>query len=126
MAKFDPGNHRYVRRLTGAIDKEVGDFTTDGNWKVDGLDLSAIVPAGATAIHLLIDITDDAASSWFGVRKDATHIYNYCQPTTQVANIPYIIHAIVACNADRLLDYIGANLAFTSINVTVLGWFIPQ
>lgn len=114
----------YVPRRTNAFDKNVGNFTTDGTWKVNGLDLSAIVPSEAIAVHLRIYLADDAAASMFIVRTNATDTHNQIYMMIQVANQPMESHAILAIDSDGLLDYQGSNLAFQNIDVVVLGWFI--
>ncbi|GAI14918.1 unnamed protein product, partial [marine sediment metagenome] len=75
-AKAALGFGRYVVRDATAFDKNIGDFTTDGTWKVNGLDLSAIVPAGATAVHLLVYVLDDAANSILEIRRNVTQDFN--------------------------------------------------
>lgn len=114
----------YVPRAATGWDKNVGDFTTDGTWKIDGLDLSAIVPAGAVAVSLEVIIKDDAADSDFGVRQNAVNLENLVFSRTQVANVNNSFRGIVAIDNNRLLDYFGDNLAFITISLAVTGWFI--
>lgn len=116
--------YEFVPRSVAALDFNEGAFTTDGNWKVDGLDLSGIVPAGAVAVALNVYVSDDAANSTFQFQQDATNKYNSIIVVTQVAGIPIQHSEVIVINSDRLLDYKGSNLAFASINVTVVGWFI--
>lgn len=123
-AKAELGFGRYVERLVNAPDKQVGNFITDGTWKVNGLDLSGIVPAGAKAVMLDMMVLDDAVGSQFSVQRDAAHAYNRATVMTQVANILVAAAPVVAIEGDRLLDYYGGNVGFTSIDVTVAGWFI--
>jgi len=122
------GTHKgamlYVPRRVAAFDFTAVNFTTDGTWKVDGLNLSAIVPAGATAVHLRIFVSDDAAASAFAIRTNATDVINQSYTMVRVANLVEEQHAILALDANRLLDYQGSNLAFTNIDVAVLGWWI--
>lgn len=115
---------QFVPRSVAAPDKQVGDFVTDGTWKVDGLDLSGIVPAGAISVRLLAEVADGVADSNFTIRKNAADVQNILTAKTQVANIYMSCPNDVMCDADRLFDYFGTNLVFTAINVTVLGWHI--
>jgi len=118
------GFGRYVPVVNTGWDFVVGDFTTNGAWQVDGLDLSAIVPAGATAAILLLGLTDDAAASALEIRKNATQTVSDLRQDTQVANVAIYTQGIVALDADRLVDYYGDNLAFVGIDICVLGYFI--
>ncbi|MBA7582499.1 hypothetical protein ES708_24429 [subsurface metagenome] len=118
-------HEKYVIRDLPAWDFTLGaPFITNGVLQVNGLDCSAIVPFGAKAVHFNAQIRDDAAGSEFTIQRDAVNVANWCQLTTKVANISEYAHAIVACNSDRLFDYIGTNLVFNVINVGVAGWFI--
>jgi len=116
--------YEFVERLTNAPDRQVGDFITDGTFKVDGFSLAGIIPLGTIAVRLKFDVTDDAAGSSFLVRRDAVNIYNSAAVVTQVANIPRNAIRDISIDSDRLLDYLGSNLAFTLIDITVLGWYI--
>lgn len=122
-AKASLGFGRYVPRNLNAWDKQIGDFTTDGNFKLNGLDVSGIVPAGAVAVHLRIELSDDAANSLFIVRADAAFAEAQMRTRTQVANISLDLNGVIPISSDRLLDYYGSNLVFIAINVGVLGWF---
>ncbi len=118
------GFGRYVPRLIGAHDKLIGDFTTDGTAKVNGLDLSGIVPAGATGVVLAGFVQDDAADSWFYIYHSAGATISALRLRTAVANIRVNGAATIPIDTDRLMDYQGANLVFTAISIAVLGWFI--
>jgi len=104
----------------GAYDKD--DFTTDGDWH--DWDLSAIVPAGAKAVLLRIMLQDDAVASWLQFRENGnSNAYNYIIVRTQVANVVIDADAICSCDSDRVIEYRGADLAFTSTRVIVKGWW---
>jgi len=113
-----------VQRTVATPDFTLANFTTDGTWKIDGLDLSAIVPANAKAVVLKIEVDDDAAGSVFSVRKNATHLENTIDATVHRKDTPNKKVELVAIDSDRKLDYMGSNTTFTNINVSVLGWFI--
>lgn len=104
------------------FDFDQGDLTTDATWR--DLDLSGIVPAGAKTVGLYVVILDDAVSSTLQFRKNGnTGLYNIGIVGTQVANVPIWVHLVVACDANRVIEYNGANLAFTLIGVLVTGWW---
>lgn len=116
--------YEYVPRSVTAWDVTQVTLTLDGAWKINGLALQVIVPAGAVAIHGMITMKDDAADKTFYIRQNAVNILNSMQAPTQVANvwIPNM-HFIIQCDADRLLDYKGdAGIDF--VNIAVEGWFI--
>lgn len=116
--------YEFVDRLANAPDKQVGDFTTNGAWQVNALDLSGIVPAGAVAVKIAIKITDDAADSYFQIRHSAGQSESFIQGKVPVAHQGHRQVEDVSIESDRLLDYKGSNLAFQAIDVTVLGWYI--
>ena len=114
----------YVDRGDPAVyDFSVGDLTTDTTWR--DLDLSSIVPAGATAVYIRIYLLDDAANSQFGFRtKGNSNAYAITLCRTQVANVVNDIIVIVKLNAGRVIQYIGSNTTFDHIDLIVLGWWI--
>lgn len=124
-AKVELGFGRWVGRDVNGFDFTLVSFTIDGTWKADGLDCSGIVPEGATSIVFGIRTVDDAVGSGFGLRKNATTAtLNKTFKVTQVANVQVDWQGRVDCEADRLIDYYGSNLVFTSIDVVILGWYI--
>lgn len=99
-------------------------LTTDGTW--NDLNLSAIVPAGAVAVHFYLQIKDDAVSSYLLFRKNGNaEDVNIAGFRTQVADVWFEGNFVVACDSNRVIEHKGANLAFTNINLAVKGWWIP-
>lgn len=104
-------------------DKQVGDFTTNGSWQ--DLDLSSIVPAGASAVSMILSLEDNLVGSWIMFRKKGnSNFYNRALARTQVANINLDVDLMVFCDSNRVIQYNGFNTTFTGINLTVKGWFI--
>lgn len=102
-------------------DWTVGDFTTDGTWR--DLDCSSIVPAGAKFIHFRMVLRDDAVGSGFRLRKKGnSNAVNVFMQYTQVANVYITINEKVPCDSSRFVQYMGDNLTFDTINLTVIGW----
>lgn len=122
-AKASLGFGRYVPRAAEAVDKGIGDFTADGNWHVNGLDLSGVVPVGAVAVVLRLSLRDDAAGSRLEIRQNVTADEAMLVQYTQVTNITIESHATLPIDGDRLLDYRATNLVFITIDLIVLGWF---
>jgi len=104
-----------------AADYAIGDFTVDNTWR--DLDLSSLVPAGARAVLLRVDIRDAATSKVFAIREKGNgEAINIAQFSTQVANITVAGDLIAICDQDRVVQYkISAGMDIS--NVTVGGWW---
>lgn len=123
--KAELGFGRYVPRDVAAVDFLVGDFTVDGAWHADGLDLSSIVTAGAIAVHLELALADGTAGLKGEIRGNATtKVQNTLNNRTQVSGLttPYM-QGIVNIDSNRLLDYFF-DTGMDTIVLKVLGWFI--
>lgn len=116
----------FVERLTNSPDFTAVNFTQDGNWHVDGLNLQPLVPAGAFRAELGFTVRDDAANSLFQLRRDAAHAKNSISVRSFVANVTSDVIQSIALDADRLLDYNAAAVVFVNIDVTVLGWWMRR
>jgi len=113
----DPSEHDFAETGSKAV------LNTDGNWH--DLDLSSIVPAGATTVNLRLDVQDDQNGSWIQLRKKGnSYDINVAVLSSQVANIKNYGDVVVSCNADRVIEYQSVNVAFTVIRITVKGWWI--
>ncbi len=98
-------------------------FNTDGNWH--DLDLSAIVPAGAYAILIQLSVTHTSASQNFSLRKKGnSNAINIATIRTQVASVAIVQQVTVTCDANRVIQYLGANSAFAGVALVVVGWWI--
>ena len=116
------GVHFVDRGDTANLDFTVTDFTTDDTW--NDLDVSSIVPAGAVAIVFNVLIADGVASSQFAFRKNGNiNERNRGRVYTQVPNVNIVSDLIIACDANRVVEYKGSNLTFTVINVIIRGWW---
>jgi hypothetical protein len=97
-------------------------LTCDGAWH--DLDLSAIVPEGTKAVLFAFYCLDNVASSTVKLRKKGNvNIINVAECRTQVANVAIYNVGIVACDADRKIQYYATNTVFTAIGLTVAGWW---
>jgi hypothetical protein len=109
----------------GSYDWDEGDLTTDDTW--NDLDLSSIVPENAILVALSGNLADDAVNSYLQFRKNGnTNTVVKASQRTQVANVVIDFDLIVACDSDRVIEYLGANLTFSSINLVVKGWWIGE
>ena len=120
--------HQYVQRA----EQTAFDWTlvsdpaivTDGNWY--DLDCSAIVPANAVLILFRVFAQDDVTSRIFSMRKNGyTNVYSTYSVRTQAANIAIEAPALVACDANRVVEYYASNTAWTNISLLVIGWWVP-
>ena len=112
----------YHRGDASSVDFDLGDLTTDGTWRE--LDLSSIVPAGATATALHVRLTDNEANRFMVLRKNGdTGGENRSVIRTQVIDITISQDMIVGLDDDRKIQYNASNTTFSTIEITVKGWW---
>lgn len=107
-----------------SVDFDEGDLTTDNTW--NDLDLSSIINnSRAKAVVLRLVVEDDAVASIFSVRKNGNS-NSVAIPSlrTQVANVATDGMLIVACDTSQVIEYRASNLAWVSIGIVVIGWFV--
>lgn len=105
-----------------AQDFDHSTLTTDGTWR--DMDLSGVVPVGAKGVFLRVRITDDLIDQYFMLRKKGhTNPWTTSRVRTQVANQEKDIDMIVACDANRHIQYHASNTTWTGIYITVAGWW---
>ena len=101
------------------------DFTDDINY--NDLDLSSIIPVGATSVLLKMYAVDNAAGSSIYFRRNGqTSTFQVSRLRTQVANIARTPNLIVGVDSDRKCE-ISINPSrsnWTSISICVLGYWI--
>ena len=111
------------RGAVAAPDWDETTLTEDGTWR--DLDCSPVVPADAKAILFRVIIQDNAVGSLFKLRKngDATE-WNTTGVRTQVANETIDeSSAVVACDTGRVVEYNATNTTWTSIDISIRGWW---
>lgn len=109
---------------TGSYDFDKNDLTTDDSYH--DLDLSSIVPAGAKAVLLSVQMEDDAVGSYFGFRENGnTNEINADFFRTQGSGV-WIDNCsvVVALDSNRIVEYRAANLTFSNINISVRAWWL--
>ncbi len=113
----DPAAADYTETGSKAV------FNTDGNWH--DLDLSSVVPSGAYAILIQLAVQHTSASINFSLRKKGnSNSVNIATVRTQVASVSIVQQVVVTCDANRVIQYLGANSAYSSIVLTVVGWWL--
>ena len=121
-AKASVGFGRYVPRPAAVWDLQSANFTRDGNWHVDGMDLSSIVPVGAIAIALQIEYAQTTSDSYLIFRQNDTKLP--IRLNNQVGIQINSFNVIMPIDADRLIDYAVNDSLDVVIGVAVLGWWI--
>jgi len=107
----DPSSYDYTQ----------ADLITNGQWY--DLNLSGIVPANAKAVVLKVVVKDESVGIGISLRKNSnTRTCNAPSVTTQAANIYNVSSLIVACDENRVIEYLAANTTWDTINILVAGW----
>lgn len=99
------------------------DFNTNGAWH----DLSLVdhIPVGTKAVLFHLYLMDNLVQSNILFRtKDNAKSYNIASCRTQVANVYIAANFIVTPDADRKIQYYATNTVFSTIWLSVRGWWI--
>ena len=105
-----------------AFDYVKTDLTIDGAWH--DMDLSALIAVGAKAV-LLRGSVEGNAVDWkiFFRKKGNSNEINGCAMETIRANVPRCRTMICAVDAERVLQYKADNQAWTTLDITIRGWW---
>lgn len=106
--------------------KSLGDFTRDGAFHPDGLDLSPILPVGTIAAKIRLDYCSNGVSHIAHIRQNATiNNMESLLIKTPVANVDISRSKLINVDSDRLLDYFfHANT--TQADLYVSGYMIRR
>jgi hypothetical protein len=117
------GTGRFVDRGDpSGSDFSLGDLTTDGTWR--DLDLSGILPAGASAVKMICVIEDDAANNAILFRKNGlSNELNRSECRTQVSGIDVAYDITVPVDGSGVIEYNATNTTWTRIDIIVKGWY---
>ena len=116
--------HGYHDRGDPAVyDYDKDDLTKDGAWH--DLDLSAIVPAGAVLIKIVGHVEGAGVDwkIWFRKKGNVNEI-NHGGMETLRANVERHRSATVTPDANRVIQYKADNVAWTTLDLAVRGWWI--
>lgn len=103
-------------------DFETSDFVTDGAWH--NLDLSSIVPVGASAVLISGSVLDFTAGLVFLLREPGlADSAGAGRIVTQVSNIDNWFSFVVPLDTNRFISYYATNTTWTRIRMSVAGWF---
>lgn len=104
-------------------DFAIGDLTLDATWHE--LDLSAIVPEGASCVALNIAVFNNFINKSFEVRTlGKVNHYNLGGVITQVANLANMGDVQVHPDSDRKIEYLATAGGWFVVNITVKGWWL--
>ena len=108
----DPASYDFVKT----------DLTIDGAWH--DLDLSAIVPAGAAAVHIMGHV-EGANVNWNIIfrKKGNTNEINHGAFSTLRAGVERHRSSITAIDVNRVIQYKADNVAWTTLDLVVRGWW---
>ena len=114
----DPSSHDFT----------VSDFTTDATWNEIDFSTNDLVPQNSKAVKVFLIVKDNAVGSQIYFRKKGrTDVYN-CTPlvTTQVANKNICAERTIFLDDERKAEYYATNTTFTTINMTVIGYYLKS
>jgi hypothetical protein len=112
------------RSSASAVDYAIGDLEKNSAWH--DLDLSSIVPAGAKAVRIFVQIKATEANDEFKIRKNGrSDEYIIDGLRTQAASVEKWGTLEIACDTSRVIEYWATNVElWTTINLTVVGWYL--
>lgn len=117
--------HKFVDRGDPTDwDFEFADFELDATWR--DLDLSSVVPSGAVAVLLRVEVRDDGGNNIFMLRENGnSNNFNVGRITSQVAAVYMRADVIVACDSNRIIEYYGGTTTtWNTVYITIAGWWI--
>lgn len=121
-----PSGPGYIDRGDATtFDFELTDLITDNTWRT--LDLSAVIPENTTAVHLRVFLLSPYNIGRIRFRKlGHTGFANIADADVQLSNQSLPSDKIVSVSESRQIQYRAANTTYTSIFITVAGWFGPE
>jgi len=106
-----------------AADLTQATLTKDSAWH--DWDLSAIVPAGATAVLIRVLAVNTAAIGTLMFRKNGNaNAINVARVDTQTTSGFVTADIVVPCDSGRMIEYYVGNVGtWAAISLTVAGWW---
>lgn len=105
-----------------APDFDIGDFIQDRNWH--SLNLSGIVPAGAKAVAIGVDLVCLQVNKHLNLRRAGqTFGVNISFTTIQVSSQGFTADVIVAVDENRCIEYMTGVADWTVITLWIKGWW---
>lgn len=98
------------------------DFSVENTWT--DLDCASKVPAGASHIALRLLLTSDDLPARIDLRENGlSYEVTLSRCSVHVAAVQSCFFLVVACDADRKIEYKRNIASWTNLNVHILGWF---
>lgn len=98
-------------------------YPSGNNTDWHDLDLSAIIPAGAKTVLLNISVTANATDGIYFKKGGNSNDFNRADILCPVNAQEHRAQLIVACNANRVIQYKTPFTTATVINVFISGWW---
>lgn len=112
------------RGLATSADFMYGDLTVDAAWH--DLDLSGIVPAGATFVEIQVVAICQVAFNRIEFReKDLTTEYATYECYVQVSMIPIAKRFWIPIDANGMIEYYVTVATWPAIAINVKAWILP-
>lgn len=111
------------RGALASADFSHADLTLDGN--PHSLDLSAIVPQGATWVHLRVEVTPATIPGgivFFKYSRGSD--YTAWVAGSPVVAVPVSLLGMIPIDSDRVIGYASACAPATTIYIAIIGWSI--
>jgi hypothetical protein len=105
-----------------AADKAITGLTVDSAWH--DWDVSALAPAGSTALILRVSMSNNGTNGFILFRKNGnSNEANVGAIGAPVANVTSYASVTVACDANRVIEYlVGNNGTYAGLNIVVAGY----
>jgi len=118
-----PAGHKYTNRGDPAVcDFDLTDFPAEDTWY--DLNLSDIVPPNTKGVIITVKTVNSGAGGTMYFRKNGnSNVIEGDGVETQVALVKARANLIIGCDNNRIIEGFMSNLTFTSIEITVTGWF---
>lgn len=101
----------------------LGDLTTDDAWHE--LDLSAIVPEGASAVHLHVVVNNANVAAVIQFRDTSqSDVYNVAFCKQFVAAVSNHYDIVQKIDSNRKIDYNAVTVGWAGLYISVRGWWL--
>lgn len=107
-----------------AADYNAASLTKNGSWH--DLDLSSVVPAGATSVLLRVTVNHSLAEKSINFRKNGnTNSVNVAGVINPVAGVSNVQDIVVAVDSNRVIEYNAvSNATWNTLDIVIAGWWL--
>ena len=104
-----------------AYDWTEATLTADGAWH--DLDLSSIIDEGTKAVQLTVEGYDDSLNAIYFRKKGNANSVSKASWYNPIINQTHSQDLIVACDINGVIEYWMSAVVWTSLDITVKGWW---